>query len=281
MRVKGKHTYAVIRLFLLPAIVSFLFYPLYSQFNFPLGSRPAALANTYVMESDIWSVSHNQAGLGSYKHFAIGFHHENRFIVKEQSLHALALIVPVKSGTFGLSYSYFGFKEYNESKIGLGFGRTFGKRFSAGIQLNLHYLFLIEDYGNRNSLTVEGGLQYKPVDKIAFGLHVFNPTMSTISPYKQDTIPTTMRTGISFKPYKNLWLGFETEKSLDTELRLKGGIEYQVIESLFIRTGIITSPVQNTFGLGYEISWAKADIAFTRHEILGLTPHFTFQFVFR
>ncbi len=73
----------------------------------------------------------------------------------------------------------------------------------------------------------------------------------------------------------------ETEKSLDQELQVKAGVEYRVIESLFLRTGIITNPVKNTFGIGYEIAWASADIAFTRTEILGFTPHFTFQFKFR
>ncbi len=264
-----------------PVFLFLQFLTINSQINYPLGSRPAALANAYVMESDIWSISHNQAGLGFYHHLAIGFHHENKFLIKEQSLHALALTVPVKPGTFGLSYSYFGYEKYNESKIGLGFGKTFGNTFSAGIQLNYHRIFIMGDYGNRNSLTVEGGIQYKPAKNISAGIHIFNPTMSKISPYNQDTIPTTLRAGLSFKPYKKLWLGLETEKSLNTDLQLKAGIEYQVIQSLYLRTGVITNPVQNTFGLGYEIKGVNADVAFTHHDILGFTPHFTFQFKFR
>ena len=253
-------------------------YSAYSQDNFPVGSKPAALANAYVMESDLWSVFHNQAGLGSYKNLSIGFHHENKFIVNEYSLHALAFTVPVKPGTFGLSYSYFGFDEYNESKIGLGFGKTFGPSFSAGVQLNMHRIFILGDYGNRNSLSVEGGIQYKPAENVSLGIHVFNPTRSKISPYDQDTIPTIFRAGISYTPYKKLWLGLETQKTFDRELQIKAGVQYQVIQSLYLRTGIVTNPVQNTFGVGYEIDWASADIAFTHHQILGFTPHFTFQF---
>ena len=95
--------------------------------NYPIGSRPAAMANAYVMESDVWSVYHNQAGLGFYPHFAIGFHHENKFVTKEIALHALAITVPTKPGTFGLSYRYFGYSIDNESKIGLGFGQAVRK----------------------------------------------------------------------------------------------------------------------------------------------------------
>ena len=278
---KGKYFKISGKLIIVPAF--FLFFPVltFSQYNFPLGSRAAALANAYVTESDIWSVYHNQAGLGSYNHFAIGFHHENKFLVKEQSLHAIALTVPVKPGTIGLSYSYFGFDQYNESKIGLGFGKTFGEKFSAGVQLNLHRIFTLGDYGDRNSLSVEGGIQYQPVKSVKIGIHVFNPTKSKISPYDQDTIPTILRAGINYKPQEKLWLSLETEKTLNQELRIKGGVEYNFIKSLFLRTGIVTNPVQNTFGIGYEIDWVSADIAFTHHEILGFTPHFSFQFKFR
>jgi hypothetical protein len=278
---KKKYWNSTGRFVLLPAFLISFTLSVYSQFNFPLGSRPAALANTYVMESDLWSVSHNQAGLGFYDHFAIGFHHENKFLVKEQSLHAVALAIPVKPGTFGLSYSYFGYEMYNESKIGLGFGKTLGEKFSAGVQLNYHRIFIQGDFGNRNSLSVEGGIQYRPVKSIAIGIHLFNPTKAKISPNDQDTIPTILRAGFSYKPYEKLWLGLETEKTLDKDLRVKAGVEYRLFESLFLRTGIVTNPVQNTFGLGYEIAKVSADIAFTHHEILGFTPHFTIRFKFR
>jgi len=248
--------------------------------NFPVGTRPASLANTYVMHSDIWSVYHNQAGLGFYKHFSLGFHHENKFVVPEYSLHALALTIPVKPGTLGISYSYFGYEKYNESKIGLGIGRSFGDKLAAGVQTNLHHIYLSNEFGNRNTITVEGGIQYKPDDKVSFGIHVFNPSRSRISAYNSDTLTTTFRAGTSYSPFKKLILGFEIEKHIDKQPIYKGGIEYQLFESLFLRTGIFTNPVQNTFGLGYKIKKISADIAFTHHQILGFTPHFSLQVEF-
>ena len=110
--------------------------------NFPIGTRPAGLANTYVMQSDLWSVYHNQAGLGFHDKMSLGFHHENRFVAEEFSLHALAFTYPFKPGTFGISYSYFGYEDYNVSKIGLGFGKHFGSSLAAGVQLNYHYTFI-------------------------------------------------------------------------------------------------------------------------------------------
>ena len=270
--------------FLLPALLLCILSPFsFAQVNFPIGSRAAALANAVVMDSGLWAVSHNQAGLGDYHCLSIGFHNENKYVIPEAALHALVLSVPLKQGTFGFSYSYFGYTLYNESKFGAGFGRRFGEKFSAGIQLNYHYIYISSlypnagDYENQHALTVEGGIQYKPIRAIRIGVHVFNPSRSRLSPSSKDTLMTTVRAGLSYCPFKKLWMAIETEKSLNHNLQIKTGIEYEIYEGLFLRTGIITHPVQNTFGLGFNISRIKADVAFSHDPVLGFTPHLSFE----
>ncbi len=252
--------------------------PLFSQSdNYPLGTRAAALSNAYVMEADLWSVHHNQAGLGFQPKMAIGFHHENRFVVKEYSLHAVGFILPVRPGTFGISYSYFGYPVYNESKVGIGFGRQFGSGFSAGVQVNYHHNYLEGEFGNRNALTVEGGMQYQPGEILKFGIHLFNPTRSTISAPDTDTIPTTFRAGMSVQPLEKLTVFTQGEVRINQPSRFMAGVEYQLIQALDLRGGLVTNPFMTSFGIGYEINRISSDIAFTRHEILGFTPHFSFQ----
>jgi hypothetical protein len=253
------------------------FSSLLAQENFPIGSRASALSNAVVMESDIWSVYHNQAGLGDYHKFSLGFHHENKYVIKEAALHALALAVPVKSGAFGFSYTYFGYPKYNESKMGVAFGKSFGDKFSAGVQMNYHYIYIDGDFETRHAVTVEGGIQYKPIETVRIGIHVFNPTRSHLSPVASDTLITTLRAGISYSPVEKLWMSVETEKSLNYKLRIKSGIEYEIINGLFLRTGIITQPVQNSFGIGFNYTRISADVAFSHNQTLGFMPHFSIQ----
>ena len=280
MRVEGKYSriaskghvpWAVLLLFLFHSISSS------AQENFPIGSRASALSNAVVMESDIWSVYHNQAGLGEYHNFSLGFHHENKYVVDEFSLHALALTVPIRPGTFGFSYTYFGYPKYNESKMGIAFGKSFGSKLSAGVQMNYHYVFIDGNFESRHALTVEGGIQYKPINALRIGVHIFNPTRAHLSPVESDTIITTVRAGISYTPIEKLWMSVETEKSLTYKIRIKSGIEYQVIKGLFLRTGIITQPFQNSFGLGFNFSRISADVAFSHNQTLGFMPHFSIQ----
>lgn len=249
--------------------------------NWPTGTRAAAMANAYVSESDIWSVSHNQAGLGFFPHFAIGFHHENKFLVDQYSLHALALSLPVKSGTFGLSYSYFGYNAFNVSKLGLAFGKKFGDNFAAGVQMNYHNNFIEGDYENRNALSIEGGIQYRPAENIAIGVHVFNPSRTKISAYENDTIPSYINLGMHLQLFSDFQFSLQAKKQFDRNIRLIGGAEYIFMDNLFLRAGIISNPIQGTFGLGYKLGKLSADIAFSHHSILGFTPHFSFQAIIR
>ncbi|MCK4922919.1 MAG: hypothetical protein KAS71_17840 [Bacteroidales bacterium] len=249
--------------------------------NYPTGSRAASMGNAYVAASDIWSTHHNQAGLGFYPHFSIGFHHENKFLVEEYAMHAMALTLPAKPGTFGFSYTYLGTSLYNESKLGLGFGKQFGNGFAAGVQLNYHHNFIQGEYENPSTVSVEGGIQYKPDERITIGAHLSNPTRSVLSSFEQDTIASYLNIGVNYEALEKLVVAIQVRKSLDHELRLLGGMEYELRDNLYIRSGIMTNPILYTFGLGYKMGKLSADIAFSRHQILEFTPHFSFQAIIR
>jgi len=251
-----------------------------SHDNYPLGSRFAAMRNASVMLPDLWSVSHNQAGLGWIKNLSVGFHHENKFIIPEYALQSLALAVPTRPGTIGLNYSYFGYSKYHESKIGLSFGRAFGEFFAAGIQLDYLNTFIAEEYGNQGTLAIEGGIIGKPLDFLYIGAHVFNPTRTTISNYDDEPVPTIIRVGIGVQLFEMVFLGIETEKELDHKPINKAGIEFEPVNNLFLRAGISANPTQSSFGIGYALKGFRADIAFTVHQQLGLTPHFTLIYAF-
>lgn len=248
--------------------------------NYPLGARFAAMRNASVMLPDLWSVSHNQAGLGWIQNLSIGFHHENKFIIPEYALQSLAVAVPTRPGTIGLSYSYFGYSKYHESKVGLSFGRTLGKYLSAGIQLDYLNTFIADDYGSQGTLAVEAGIIGKPFDFLYIGAHVFNPTRSKISTYDEEPVPTIIRVGLGVQLFEMVFLGIETEKELDHKPINKVGIEFEPINNLFLRAGISTNPTQSSFGIGYSLKGFRADIAFTVHQQLGLTPHFTLMYAF-
>lgn len=249
--------------------------------NYPVGSRSAGMGNASATFSDVWAVSHNQAGLAKIEKPTVGLHYENKFIVKEYGLQSLAFVMPTKSGNFGLSLSYFGYSKYNESKIGLGYGRTLGDKISIGAQIDYLNTYIANEYGSKGTFVGEIGVIAQPMEKLFVGIHVYNPTMSEIATYDNERIPTIFKLGLGYKFSEKLYFAAETEKDVDFDPVFKTGIEYMVLEDFYLRAGLSTNPVQNSFGIGYVLNRLKIDFAFSTHQLLGITPHFTVIYEFK
>lgn len=250
--------------------------------NYPSGARASGLSNSGVVLEDLWSNYHNQAGLVGVDKLTLGFHYENKYVVSQYGLHALALAIPTSRGTIGASVTFFGYAKYNESKISLAFGKPFGDKFSAGIQLDLLNIYQAEDYGNSTTLAVEGGILAEPVDGLFIGAHIYNPTMSYYQTFEPEKVPTILQVGIGYNFTEKLLIVMETEKDLEQKIVFQGGAEYHVIKSIYARFGLSTFELSSySFGVGFVYKGIKADMAFSQHQILGYTPHVSFSYSFR
>ena len=265
--------------FLLLLVVIFVNIPVYSADNYLPGSRFAAMAMASVMIPDIWSVSHNQAGLAYLKEINFSVHHENKFVVPQYGLNALAFSIPTKPGSFGGSFYYFGYSKYHEIKTGLAYSKLFGEKFSAGVQINYHSVYISEHYGRSSALSVEGGIMAQPIENLFIGAHIFNPSRSKYNtPDGEEFLPVTFRLGIGYYLIDRIWIGLETQKETNFNAVWKIGLEIEAINHLFLRGGLGTDPILNTFGIGYEILGLRGDLAFSFHPQLGFTPHFTLTY---
>jgi hypothetical protein len=250
--------------------------------NYPSGARASGLSNSGAVLKDLWSNYHNQAGLTGIDNFSIGFHYENKYIVSQYGLHSLAVAIPTQRGTIGASVTFFGYSKYNESKISLAFGKPFGNKFSAGIQLDLLNIYQAEDYGNSTTLAVEGGILAEPFKGLLIGAHVYNPTMSYYHTFEPEKVPTIFQVGAGYNFTEKLFIIVEAEKDLEQKPVFQGGVEYHLIKSIYTRFGVSTSEMSSySFGVGFVYKGINADIAFSQHQILGYTPHISFSYSFR
>jgi hypothetical protein len=249
--------------------------------NYLFGGRAAGMGNAAVTLYDFWAVSHNQAGLARMENMAAGVYFENRFLVKELSLGAGAFVLPTHSGVFGVSFNYFGFELFNESKVGLAYARTFGERFSAGIQLNYNNTYIAEDHGSRGNLTFEMGAIFHILPQLSIGAHIFNPTRAKIADFADERIPTIFRTGLSWEFSEKVVVIAETEKSINHAPVFRAGIEYHISDPIYLRGGIGTNPASNAFGFGMALGNLKMDIATSFHHVLGYSPQLSFVYHFK
>lgn len=249
--------------------------------NYPFGGRAAGMGNASVTLYDFWAISHNQAGLSRLEKMAAGVYFENRFLVEELSFGAGAFVLPTRSGVFGVSFTYFGFDLYNETKVGIAYGREFGERLSTGLQLNYHHTGIGEDYGNKGNITFELGVIYHILPQLSIGAHLFNPTRARISDFADERIPTIFKTGLAYEFSDRVMVILEAEKSVNLDPVLKAGIEYHITDPVYLRGGIGTNPMTNAFGFGLEQGNLNIDLATSYHHILGYSPQISFIYNFK
>ena len=242
------------------------------------GSRAASLGYGVTALVDGWSVFHNQAAMAYVASPWVGVHHENRFITPELAFSAFGAGIPVKVGVIGLSVKRLGFSEFSQSKIGLAYGMKLAPNFSAGVQLNGHHVFIAGEYGSAMALSAEGGILYRPTENFNVGFRVVNPTRSKF--IEDQYIPTTFNLGISYQIGPMVMLTSGVAKNLSRPFSFSAGTEFIPIKHLYIRAGMATGPSMLAFGIGYNVSNLLVDFAFTRHEILGYTPHFSLAYTF-
>jgi len=239
-----------------------------------LGARSAGMASASVTLTDIWASANNQAGLGYLEKPVAAIYYENRLNVRGLALQAGAFAIPIHSTVVGVNYRYFGYSKYNESKFGLAVAKKLGEKFAIGVQMNYFHTYFAGDYGNVGSLNGEIGLMYEPVENLIIGAHLFNVTQSRQKVNLDERMPTIMRFGIGYRIMDRAIISFETEKNLRMDAVFKGGLEYNLLDDLFLRCGVSTGNLyQYAFGLGYGWKWITIDIAFGHHKFFGYSPH--------
>ena len=245
-----------------------------------IGGRAAGSGYTSLTQSDQWSVFNNQAGLAWCKDLCAGLYFENHYLLKELSLSAIGLTIPLNKSAFGISFRYFGFSLYSEMNAGIAYGMRLTKRFSAGIEVNYLRMHIADGFKDNQLVSCEMGLQFRAGEHLWLGLHVANPVPEKTSSSSENRIPTLMRFGLSWHIIEGLQSNIEVEKDLTHKPGLNAGIEYISCKSLVIRVGLLTNPQTFTFGVGLKIENIQFDIASSYQMILGYSPQASLSYTF-
>jgi hypothetical protein len=248
--------------------------------DYPIGARSSAMGNASVSFSDVWSAHHNQAGLGFVHDISAGVYYENRFLIKEISVKGGTVALPIKSGTFGLCITNFGYSQYSENKYSLSFAKTFGEKFSAGIAMDYLSTKIAEDYGSKGVLAAEAGIIAKPIKGLTIGAHVFNPTRSKISEYDDERLPTIIRLGADYNFSEKVTFAVEAQKDIKYKAEFKAGLEYKAVKELYLRIGVSTNPTLSSFGFGLNLKNLKIDVSASYHQTLGISPQLGLSYTF-
>ena len=237
-----------------------------------IGSRSIGMGRSSVAISDFWSSMNNQAGIALFDKPAVGIFYENKFFLNELSTKSIAGIIPVNFGVFAINYTHFGYTQYSEQKIGLAYARSFSKYFRIGLQLDYLITTLGNNYGSTGNITFELGIQSDLSENFTLGAWVYNPIMTQLSDYDNEKIPATFKFGLLWNTSKSFLTTIEAEKTTSiAPIIIRGGLEYNIHDNYFFRSGFSTYQEIFSFGLGFKIKHIKFDLSTIMHESLGFS----------
>ncbi len=249
--------------------------------NHHAGARSRALSDAFVSVSDLWSTFHNQAGIADWTQITAGFYYESRYMIDELSLAAGSVLMPLKRGCLGISFYQFGKGTFKENKYALVFALPFSNRLKAALQLDYFSERFPENSRSKDFITFETGIIYQPTKEFFLGAHIFNPVQGGIETLQsKEKMPWVFRAGGHYQFTKMVMVVLEAQKTQDTEVLVKSGIEFSPAKNLALRFGVSGKPVNYTAGIGYSVGKLTTDISFGYHGNLGITPAVSLQFTF-
>ena len=229
------------------------------------------------------SVLFNPALVALYTDKVLHLEYFNRYGVKELGTVGIGFVYPNPLLSAGVDISSFGYDQYRETLFRLSVGKQLNGRWRIGIgfQYKMLQTELWEEVPKQ--LSTDVGILFVPIDKLLIGMLIMNFPSITIHKYTTETKCFTsysVQIGFQWEVINNLLIAGNAETNKQTVLTGCIGMEYQLLTHFYVRTGIKTTPLLPTLGIGYRLSGFIVDVAALYHPVLGISTGIGLKYCF-
>lgn len=237
----------------------------------PIAAPYIGLGAYSINHVDAFSMTSNQAALAGVRNPALGVYGERRYIPGVTNMYSSVFVLPSEKGNFAVQADYFGYKNYNESQLGLAYARSLGSKLDIGIKFN-YYSFRIPTYQSSDAVNFELGAIAHLTDQFHVGIHVYNPVGGKLSKTENEKLVSIYKFGLGYEAGENFIISAEIVKQEDFPVNVNAGVQYNFARQFFARMGI--SSENETPYAGAGVSWnnLRLDLSASYHPQLGLSP---------
>lgn len=221
--------------------------------------------------STAFSVYANPASLAIINRFSAGAYGEKRFMLSELGNYSAVIAIPTSSGNFALTADYFGYKAYNETTLGISYGRKIGELAYIGARFKYQSV-LIQSYGKASTINAEIGSIFQLTPQLWSGLSVENPFPVRFGKERDEKLTPLYKAGVGYTLSPACYFGLTVFKEEDHDPGIHIGVHYRPIKQLFAGAGIVTVNHSWYFGAGYLYKNLRLDFTVSFHNRLGMSP---------
>lgn len=245
------------------------------------GSRSASLATAGITIGDTWSVVNNPAFLCQVSGSSLGLSAEYPYLLKELAGVSLGFAAETHRGGIGAMARESGNADYRDLYLTAGYGHEFFKSFIAGISLCYSLVSMPGGSGPVQSVGATIAMGISAGKGIYLAFLAANPGGLHYCSSRAMILVSTYKTGLSIKLQGNGQVFLEAEKEANQLVRFKVACEFTIKNRFRAGTGIMTAPVELSFGAGINSGKLWIEIASSLHQYLGHYPRCSIIYAFR
>jgi len=206
--------------------------------------------------------------IGCSFYYYYGLHDINHYV----------LVGSMRSGesSFSLSISSYGNKLYKEWDLAAGIAFTPQKNIKFGLSIN-QYILSIRNYGSKGIFGISIGMIYFVQENLYLGAAFFNLNRPKISK-EREFINSSASFGLSYYIFKSLILHASLTKQHMLSEDYLFGIEYYLLEIMFIRFGTEINEKIICTGIGVKNRHINLNYSLRWHPWLGNSHSISISF---
>lgn len=212
---------------------------------------------------------------------SVSVHYLNPYGIKELATVSGQLFYANRFVDLGAAVSRFGYDKFNEIRLAGAVSKRLSSRLSLGVRFNYYSLQMSSFEDRKTMITSDIGFLAVPTSKLTLGFvaeHILRTTYTTAR--GEFELPMTLRFGANYQLTKEFLMVGELSKATDNGALVKIGCELLPIDDVALRIGLMTNPMQPTFGVGYSPGRLAFDVASVYHSVLGFHTRFSMAYKF-
>jgi len=186
--------------------------------------------------------------VGCFSPTQIGLHFRNDFGTKEMMFADVSGIASIQKNRLFFAISHYGYTNYGDLQLSVGYGRRFGNRFAMTARV-FYLMSHARGYPARHSLCTDFAFACQASPKLMFDVAVYNPFMLRYGVTGESVIPMRFSIGCTFVPVSKLLLSLTTSKTLPGGWEIDGRFMVQPATPLILAADC--SNHRLSFGVGW------------------------------
>lgn len=189
--------------------------------------------------------------LSCFHHSFASAHFRNDFGTKEMMYAEVYGMLSIGKNRVLASVNHYGYTNYGNMELGIGYGRDFGERFSMSARV-FYMMAHARGYPPHHSLCTDFAFACKVSPKLWLDAAVYNPFMLHYGVVGQEVIPLRFSLGGTWLPIRKLLLSVTISKLLPGAWEVNGRFMTQPIAPLLLAVDGSNSHIGLFVGLIYK-----------------------------